>query len=114
MRLGDTSGMSEAHPWKTDAGSSIEEVIAHTVRFLARSSHMAREKRERRRFFTAPPSPIIPPSIAPVTTLSPGTRFGPYDVLAAIGAGGPAFARLLDADDELRRRLAEAKEPRCS
>jgi hypothetical protein len=26
-------------------------------------------------------------------TLEPGARLGPYEILAAIGAGGPAFAR---------------------
>ena len=40
-------------------------------------------------------------------TLSPGTRLGPYEVQAAIGVGGPGFARgrVMNA---LRRGLAEA------
>ena len=42
--------------------------------------------------------------------LSTGARLGPYEILAAIGAGGSASVRGLDGDyRELRRDLAEAK-----
>lgn len=40
--------------------------------------------------------------------LSSGTRLGSYEILAAIGAGGPAFARG-PIMNELRRGLAEAQ-----
>jgi len=40
-------------------------------------------------------------------TLSSGTRLGPYEITAPIGAGGPASARAVTC--ELRRGLAEAK-----
>ena len=43
-------------------------------------------------------------------TLSPGTRLGPYEILAAIGAGGPASVRRPVATCELRRGLAEAQQ----
>jgi hypothetical protein len=44
-------------------------------------------------------------------TLSPGTRFGPYEIQAEIGAGGPPpFSALKGTGHELRRGLAEAEE----
>jgi hypothetical protein len=43
--------------------------------------------------------------------LSAGTRLGPYEVLASLGAGGPASARA-DFGDELRRGLAVAEAAR--
>jgi hypothetical protein len=39
--------------------------------------------------------------------LPAGSRLGPYEIEAAIGAGGPAFARV-EVTRELRRGLAEA------
>jgi hypothetical protein len=39
--------------------------------------------------------------------LAPGARLGPYEILAPLGAGGPAFARV-EVTRELRRGLAEA------
>jgi hypothetical protein len=39
--------------------------------------------------------------------LSIGSRLGPYEVLAKLGEGGPAFARA-EVTRELRRGLAEA------
>ena len=42
--------------------------------------------------------------------LSGGTRLGPYEILAAIGAGGSASVRGILRIRELRRDLAEAKE----
>lgn len=41
--------------------------------------------------------------------LTPGTRLGPYEILAAIGAGGPAYVRGRVVR-ELWRGLAEAKQ----
>ena len=41
-------------------------------------------------------------------SLTPGTRLGPYEVTAQIGAGGPAFARG-EIARELRRGLAVAQ-----
>ena len=41
-------------------------------------------------------------------SLTNGTRLGPYEVVAAIGAGGPAYARTT-IPRELRRGLAVAK-----
>jgi hypothetical protein len=38
-----------------------------------------------------------------------GSRLGPYDVVEALGAGGPAFARG-EIGRELRRGLAIAQE----
>jgi hypothetical protein len=40
-----------------------------------------------------------------------GRRFGAYDILTQIGAGGPASARS-DFEGELRRGLAEAETAR--
>jgi hypothetical protein len=37
------------------------------------------------------------------------TRLGPYEIVARIGAGGPASVRLCNAGRELRRGLAEAQ-----
>ena len=45
--------------------------------------------------------------------IQPGQRLGSYTIVEFIGAGGPAFARRVDNDGELRRGLAEAKEWRC-
>jgi hypothetical protein len=42
--------------------------------------------------------------------LSPGARLGPYEVLSALGAGGPASVRAGLVVRELRRGLAEAKQ----
>jgi hypothetical protein len=39
--------------------------------------------------------------------LPSGARLGPYEIVAAIEAGGPAFARA-EVTPELRRGLAEA------
>jgi hypothetical protein len=41
--------------------------------------------------------------------IASGTWLGAYEVIAAIGSGGPAFASR-DGDGELRRGLAEAKQ----
>ena len=46
---------------------------------------------------------------AATVTLAPGSRIGPYEVLSAIGAGGPASVRGRDVARELRRGLAEAQ-----
>lgn len=45
--------------------------------------------------------------------LSPGTRLGVYEVIAQIGEGGPASARVTQNQRELRRGLAEARETGC-
>ena len=50
-----------------------------------------------------------PRIIAQTLALSSGTRLGPYEVTSALGAGGPASARFLQAMYELRRALAEAQ-----
>jgi hypothetical protein len=46
-------------------------------------------------------------------SLRAGERIDPYEILAPLGAGGPAFARVDNDNGELRRGLAEAKERRC-
>jgi hypothetical protein len=50
--------------------------------------------------------PPIYTSVA-VLALTPGTRLSPYEILAPLGAGGPAFARV-QSRRELWRGLAEA------
>jgi hypothetical protein len=40
-------------------------------------------------------------------TLDAGTRIGPYEVVAPLGAGGPASVRGCLSDREIRRGLAE-------
>jgi hypothetical protein len=45
-------------------------------------------------------------------SLSPGVRVWPYEIVALLGSGGPAFARV-DDQRELRRGLAVAKEARA-
>ena len=46
-------------------------------------------------------------------SLVAGTRLGPYEILAPLGEGGPASARVEDPC-ELRRGLAEARRsPPC-
>jgi hypothetical protein len=42
--------------------------------------------------------------------LAPGTRIGTYEIVAPLGAGGPAFVRGLHGVHELRRGHAEAQE----
>ena len=44
----------------------------------------------------------------PPLTLTPGTRLGPYEIVAPLGVGGPAFARG-EIARELRRGLAVAQ-----
>jgi hypothetical protein len=44
--------------------------------------------------------------------VEPGARFGPYEIVAAIGAGGPASARARGAVRALWRGLAEAQSKR--
>lgn len=46
----------------------------------------------------------------PLTT---GSKLGPYEIVAPLGAGGPASARGRRNPRELRRGRAEAKETRC-
>ena len=41
-------------------------------------------------------------------SLTAGQRIGPYEIVSALGAGGPAYARVGLAR-ELRRGLAEAQ-----
>lgn len=41
--------------------------------------------------------------------LSAGTALGLYEIVAPLGAGGPASVRATDAARELRRGLAEAQ-----
>ena len=41
--------------------------------------------------------------------LNPGSRLGSHEIVAPIGAGGPASARGVNLSRELRRCLAEAK-----
>jgi hypothetical protein len=41
--------------------------------------------------------------------LNPGSRLGSYEIIAPIGAGGPASARGVNLTRELWRGLAEAK-----
>jgi hypothetical protein len=41
--------------------------------------------------------------------LSSGARLGPYEILAAIGAGGPASVRFTNIQRELRRGDAVAQ-----
>ena len=43
-------------------------------------------------------------------SLTTGTRLGFYEILAPLGAGGPAFVRGLHDVHELRRGHAEAQE----
>jgi len=45
----------------------------------------------------------------PAMPLANGTRLGPFEILTALGAGGPASARV-QFTGELRRGLAVAKE----
>ena len=47
----------------------------------------------------------------PVAALTHGTRLGAYEVITAIGAGGPAVARVV-TPRELWRGLAVAMEAR--
>lgn len=42
-------------------------------------------------------------------SLAPGTRIGAYQIVTALGSGGPAFVRALILKRELRRGRAEAK-----
>jgi hypothetical protein len=44
--------------------------------------------------------------------LTSGTRIGAYEIVGAVGAGGPAYALGNDTGRELRRGLAEAKRVR--
>jgi hypothetical protein len=39
-----------------------------------------------------------------------GTRLGPYEIIAALGADGPASVHTRAATRELRRGLAEAQQ----
>jgi hypothetical protein len=48
-----------------------------------------------------------PPTRIPTMSLAPGSRLAAYEIVAAIGAGGPASARVVVLG-ELRRGLAEA------
>jgi hypothetical protein len=54
----------------------------------------------------------MPPPPGRMKSLAPGDRVGPYEVLAALGAGGPASVRAQFVTRELRRGLAEAKQVR--
>ena len=56
---------------------------------------------------------LASPTTVRVERVLPGQRLGPCTIVVLIGAGGPAFARRVDNDGELRRGLAEAKEWRC-
>ena len=42
--------------------------------------------------------------------LVPGTRLGPYEIISAIGAGGPPALATENHRRELRRGLAEAQQ----
>ena len=42
-------------------------------------------------------------------SLAPGTRLGPYEIVALLGSGGPAYVRGWLVTRELRRGLAGAQ-----
>jgi len=58
---------------------------------------------------TEAPFVVVLYSCHPNMTLAPGARLGPYEIVAVLGAGGPASARGA-AMGELRRGHAEANE----
>lgn len=88
-------GLAERHPSQPTAHVLVAPDISRTTHTAGRPSLLQQG--------------AVLQCARPLMSLSSGARFGPYEVLTAIGAGGAACARSGVGASELRRGRAAAK-----